>query len=288
MAFTFGAAVTDSIASSGLNSSIFGTNRVSLVCCWVYPTTLTATRVVFGTSAVYTLAIDTTTTSLRLTLDAVTTDAVYTFPAGLAINTWTFVAVAWCMGTGPAAAVRAWTATESTGPIERTVTNATAGVSTWNAGGSTFTLGNASAGSLAFQGDLGGLVVMVDSQTTNLNAMCGIISSSSAITQAQADALLAAYVTPIWKGDLGPILGMGRQINNSSVNQLGFALAMSCDTGIVGGNVVWTQRAGVQNTRFTATGATSSARRTPHSFDDQDNNLITVRGGVARSYLIRT
>lgn len=285
MAFTFGAGVTDNISSSGLNSSFFATNRVGLVGCWIRPTTLTATRVLWGTSAVYTLAIDTTTTSLRLTLDAVTTDAVYTFPAALAVNTWTFVAVAWCMGTGPAAAVRAWVGTESGGPVEQTVTTATAGSGAWNAGGSTLTVGNAPAGSLAFQGDIGGFISMVDSNTANTNVLVGIISSGAAISQAQADALLGVYVTPMWRGDTGPILGMGRTALNPG-SQLGVAHVMSLDTGAPGGGP-WTQKEGVQNVRATVTGATSSATRTPHSFDDNNNNFFGLRGGMMRNTLSR-
>lgn len=285
MAFTFGAAVTDNVSSSGLNASLFATNRVALVGCWIRPTTLTATRVLWGTSAVYTLAIDTTTTSLRLTLDAVTTDAVYTFPAALAVNTWTFVAVAWCMGTGPAAAVRAWVGTESGAPIEQTVTNVTAGVSTWVAGGSTLTVGNAPAGSLAFQGDIGGFISMVDSNTTNTNILVGIIPTSAAITQAQADALLGVYVSAMWRGDTGPILGMGRAAINPAT-QLGAAHAMSLDNGAPGGGP-WTQKEGVQNVRATVTGATFTTTRTPHSFDDNNNNFFGLRGGMMRNIMSR-
>lgn len=283
MAYTFGAGVTDNISSSGLNSSLFTTNRMSLVCCWVKPSTLTATRVLWSTSAIYALSIDTTTTSLRLTLDGATTDGTYIAPMGLATGTWTFVAFAWCMGATPTAAARAWSATETSGPVEQTVTP-TAASGAWASGGSTFTLGNTPAGSLAFQGDIGGLVAMVDSQPSNLNTMCSIDCSSGAITQSQADALRSTFVVPAWKGDIGSILGMGRQIINPAT-QLGFALAMSLDNGTAGG--AWSQRAGQANARATVTGATSSGR-TPRSFDDQYNNSMMRRGGVFLGTKVRS
>src|SRR4051812_26479903 len=112
MAYTFGAAVTDNIAMTGLPLAPMTTARVGIHTCWVRPTTLTAGRFLWAFGAVMGLSINATTSSVTLNVDG-TTDGTYTAPVVLALNTWTFIAVLWNLGTGPAAAVRMWSGTES-------------------------------------------------------------------------------------------------------------------------------------------------------------------------------
>lgn len=283
MSYTFGANNTDNIALSGLPTAPFATNRVGLCCCWVRPTNLVAAECIWSSGTIYRMAVASTTTSMVLTLDGTTTDGTYTAPMALATNKWTFVAVLWCMGTSPTAAVKMWMGTETTGPVEQTVT-AVAGSGAWIAGATTFTVGNAGAGTSAIEGSVGGLVLLADSQNSNLNTICGIDSSSGAITQDQADAVRAAYVDACWRGDIGHILGMGRAVVNSSTN-LGLSLAVSLDNSIGGG--AWAQKLTTAPSRGTITTAVAGLR-TPHSFDDQPNNSIEQRGGMTRTYLVRS
>lgn len=272
MAYTFGAAVTDNIQVTALTAA-FTTSRLSLITCWIRPTTLTATRVICASGATWALSIDTTTSSLRLTGDFVT-DGVFTFPAGLALNTWTFVAVLVNIGTAPAMQVKAWTATETSAPVERTVTVATAPVGAITSGGSTFTVGNTSGGSLAFQGDIGGFLLLTE--TGNTTSSFAGIPADGTTSQAEADQVRRSYVDPMWRGDILQFIGMGRVVERGAVWLWQFS--MSCDNQ-AGSGGAWTIRPD-SRARSTVTGATASARRTPRSFDDQNNNthLRTRRG----------
>jgi len=200
MAYTFGAATGDDITWVGTNTA-FATNRLTLVCGWWYPTTLTATRGLWSFGNVAGAEIDTTTSELRLRTDNTTDGQWTTTGVGLTTNTWTFLAfMASCNNTGPAAAWRVWTATIDTFPTEVTVTSAVAPVGNFT-GSTSFTVGNKGTGTVAFQGDIGEVVIYQSGSVSGILSPFNFATFGT-ITQAEADWALAEFVVPAFRGDV--------------------------------------------------------------------------------------
>ena len=202
MAWTFGGGTGDdatlNITSSGANGTIiFGS-------CWVYPTTLTATRAIWSIGNNWTLRIDTTTSELRFISDNTTDGEWTTTGANLATNTWTFLAwMANPTNTGPALALRIWAGTLDTRPVEVTVTNAVAPVGNF-AGATSLTWGNRGSGTVAFQGGIENAVYGSFNGTISDLVSPFAVAASGTITQTEADFVKDRYVLPIWQGNLYP------------------------------------------------------------------------------------
>lgn len=280
--FTFGAVNSNRITFSSGPDNLYSNNRTSLIACWAKPSTLTATRALWGFGSICGLTIDTTTTSVRLTLPAATTAGVWTAPAGLTVGSLTFVAVLSSQnGAGGTAAIRVWTGTPTSGPVEQTVTNATAPVGAWTSTASTLTIGNLSSAASAFQGDLGGFVLLHDDRNLeNLSQITGQ-ATVGALTQVEADRARAVWVESAWRGDVGAIAGAGRMLNHdpASGNAYGFYLAASLDDA----DPPYALRSFGVPIVGTLTGPTLSAQKLPHPFPNQIENAIGP--GANRSYV---
>jgi hypothetical protein len=209
VAMVFGAGVGNSVTVNSMSLDWWNTNRFSLLTAWVYPTTLTATRSVARAGTVTGVTIDTTTSSLRFTGDTATTDGVWTFPMGLAVNTWTFVAVAVNCGAAATVTVKAWSGTPSVAPAEQTVTTSVAPVGAYVASSTNFTIGNTTSGSAtSWQGQIGAVTFFVDNATTTAPLLGGFADGT--IPQGTADHLLRNFVTPLWNGEVNRFNGHGR------------------------------------------------------------------------------
>lgn len=203
MAWTYGAGTGDDTVFDAVSSITSG--MIAFTACWVYPTTLTATRTIFSFGANWRIRIDTTTSELRLVSDNTTDGEWTTTGVNLATNSWTFLAViANPSNTGPVCDWRVWAGTLETPPAEVTVTNAVAPVG--NFGGSTAVcIGNADmGGTVAFQGSIESFVFGNFSGFLNATTGAFPIAASGTITQAEADLIRDQYVTPIWRGNLFP------------------------------------------------------------------------------------
>lgn len=270
--YDFGANINDRIAWTGLEVALFNANRVSLVGCWVRPTTLTANRALWAQSNTSGLVVGGTTSQVILVADTATTDGNYTGPVGMVVNTLTFIAVLWNLGGTGTGVCKMWTATPTSGPVEVSVTVTSTPTGGWVGGGTGFTVGNALSGGAAFQGAIGGVSVFGDLTNSNLNAICGI-PANGAISQAQTDSVRAALVDPMWRGDIAKFAGHGRQMRGTG--SLGFSMAASLDNALAGG--AWAIRSNSAPNLGTITSATASAFRTPHSFDDNSYNVYSRR-----------
>lgn len=197
MPYTFGGATTDDI-TWGMGNNLAQSGTLALVTGWWRPTTLTATRGLWSIGNVAGAEIDTTTTNVRLGTDN-TTDGQWTFPAGLVVNEWRFLAMAVnCNNTGPVASWRAWTGSPTEGPVEQTVTTVVAPASDF-LGSATFYVGNKGTGSLAFQGDIADVCVFGETALGD-SSWSTVASRTVPMTQAEADYMHAKVVVPLWEG----------------------------------------------------------------------------------------
>ena len=204
MAVTFGAATTDQLSHNAVGSSFAPNNGAGLIAGWFYPTTLTATRALwgFGTASLTTnnrLAIDTTTSQLRFT-SSHGTQGQWTITSAISqpivSNRWQFLAVmfTWASAT---TAIRAWQATAEIPPTEMTVTQTVAPAGTITTGA--LTCGNAFSGAtIAFQGDIGPMT-WVSANSTGIPSPFAI-NTTGAISQTEADLNSDRWVRPIWNG----------------------------------------------------------------------------------------
>lgn len=266
--WTFGGAITDRIQVTPGAPTIFAASRSSLIAGWFFPTTLTAAKFLWGFGTIWGLRIDTVTTSLRFIGDAATTDGVWTAPAGLVLNTPTFIALAASLNAaGGTAGVRCWTSNDNLPPVERTVTQATAPVGAWTSGGATMQVGNRNSAA-AWQGDIGGMIGMCDDHTAAPSVLG--ISTVGAISQAEANRIRAKFVEDCWRGDLPALAGAGRMQKVSGAGTSnGFMFAGSMDDPRA---TFVTHLAPPQ--AGAVTGAVISTRRTPHSFENTLENYM--------------
>lgn len=262
MAYKFGAATNNLISYTANGTALFATNRTSLITIWVYPTTLAATRIMWGASTLCRLAIDSTvTSSCKVTLDCVTTDAVFTFPAGLAINTWTFIAVFTNQGTGPTLDVNAWTATADGPLVKQTVTAVTAGVGAFVSSALLFSVGNTSAPTLSWQGDIANVAAFADDSGT-VPGLLGVIADG-ATSAAELDQLVPRLIVPLWRGDVSRIAWAGsRGIANATATPYnGLQVLAPLEDHL------WTIKpTSAGFIEATLSGATVSPRRSPRPF----------------------
>lgn len=263
MAYTFGAATTDAVTHS-MAFSPWGATRTSFTCGWFYPTTLTATRKLFGSGATAGVEIDATTTNLRLRTDN-TTDGQWTAPAGLAVNTWTFVAVLFDSNSTTGQGWAVWTGTPDTTPINRTVTVATTPVGNIVSPTASVAVGNAVSGSLAFQGDIGGFICIVDTRGQHL----GVLNQPLSGTVQNLDGVNRNFVEPAWRGDVSNLGGYGRgrygytsgaHMGVMAISPMDFNPTFMRPTTISGYQAA------------TVSGATLSTRRTPHPLQTTYDN----------------
>lgn len=220
MSYTFGAATGDLITRGLLSSS----NALSafLFAGWVYPTTLTTGRGLFGcdTAGLTGIKVGATTSELSVTMDQATTDAVFdTSGLGLVVNVVQYVAVLFTATTG-GAACRVWIGTIDTPPVEVTVTTTTGAVGA-PVQVSTYTLGNlGSSGTVAWQGQIDQCIFYIQSSP---NQVSGIpLAAAGTVTQAEADYILETLVVPFWCGRPGVHTG---QIGGASSEMVLWDLA---------------------------------------------------------------
>lgn len=203
MSWTFGGGTGD---DATLNITSIGASGTYFIgSCWVYPTTLTATRAIWSIGNNWTLRIDATTSELRFISDNTTDGEWTTTGAGLATSSWTFLSwAASPLNTGPTLALRIWAGTLDTRPAELTVTNAVAPVGNF-AGGTALTWGNrGGSGAVAFQGSLENCAFGAFNGTVSATLGPLPIAAAGTITQAEADLIKDRYVLPMWQGNLYP------------------------------------------------------------------------------------
>jgi hypothetical protein len=276
---TFGGATTHLIDFGPGSPSWFTGNHGTIVSCWAYPTTLTAGRYIWATGGTITgCGIHTTTSDLTIDLNAATTPGKWTVANVLTVNTMVWICVMTAQNSaGGTAAVRCWTATETTGPVERTVVNATAPIGAWTSSGTTFRCGNLGT-TVSFQGDLGGFIAAVDDWQGHLPVIGN--QTVGAITQAEADRVLATWCDPMWRGDIGALAGAGRLGSPQRLGALnGLHIAASLDdpkAEFISNKVI--PAAGQ------ITGATLSTRRTPHTFENMMDNRFAGAAAL-RNYM---
>lgn len=213
MPYKFGTAATDYVSQTV--PYYLGSNTVSLVAGWYYPTTLTAGRVLWANTTggfPNQLEIDTTTTQLKLTTSGNTVRGVYTLAGDpITVNKWWFVAIASARTTTSDSLV-AWLGDETTPPTPMTVTTVTA-----HSGSSvgvvvTFFGNLNAASSLAFQGDIGPMTIIAHNNNT-LGPL--LITSTQTFGTNERDMIQQSIVTPIWNGtiDLRSLYGNLNQTN---------------------------------------------------------------------------
>lgn len=260
MAYTFGGATGDDFNwTAGIG--IGGDNGGYLACIWVYPTTLTATRVLWSWGAsVNCLQIDTTTDEVRLVTDWSTTDAVHTSTGvDMVVDTWKFIAVLSCQeNTGDTQGVRMWAGDLENPPVEVTVTTTTAGVGAPTAS-TTACVGNgAAAATVAFQGDIEEFGMLAITNVATLPNPLNLPTSGS-ISNDAANWVLENRVRPFWRGE-----AFGLDLARASLNAFQVEV-----THLVLNNlpIVRRQRAAVgdMDVAPTINGATLSERRGPRA-----------------------
>lgn len=209
MPLTFGAATSDTVSILGTN---FGnTGQAGLIAGWWRPTTLTAGRywcamAANSATANYGVRVGTTTSTLQLSSTTGTTVGSWTatadttvFPSGIVAGNWYFMAALVSIVTGPTIAWRVWLGDASTAPTPMAITQDTApaGALVANA---FHVIGNhtASAGTAAFQGDIGQVVLLQYTSGVNLPFP---IASAGTITTDEALLIEQSYVLPLWLGN---------------------------------------------------------------------------------------
>ena len=198
MSFVFGGATGDDVRfTTGVSAG--ATGQHTLVCMWVYPTTLTAGRGLWSFGTVFGAEIGTTTSEVTLRTDN-TTDSVWnTSGLGLVTNKWQFLAfLNSCNNTGPATSWRVWIGDNETSPVEVTATQATAPVGSF-VGTTALCIGNkGTAGVVAFQGTIGSFTCMIQG-TTGINYSIPLTTAGT-IPQEAANQVLERLVRPLWQG----------------------------------------------------------------------------------------
>lgn len=270
MSYTCGAATTDDLAIT-LPTSIGATATSCLVAGWWKPTTLTATRGLWSAGNIFGPEIDTTTSELRLRTDNATDGQWTTTGVGLAVNEWKFIAIAnSCNNTGPTAAWVVWSGNNETIPKQVTVTQATAPVGNFT-GSTAVVLGNKGTGSLAFQGEIGPIVL-----ARNAADILGIAPTNvpGTFTAEEIDLMYNRIVLPIWSGNWCP--PWLRQIRiNGGQGLVSFCTSLDYEVP-----VEVRMQTGADGTPFSAitrNGVTLSQERCPRAMPQQALQPLYVR-----------
>jgi hypothetical protein len=206
MPYTYGGSTGDDANWGGTNA-IVADNRISFICGWWRPTTLTATRKLWGSGAVSGAEVDTTTSQIRLRSDH-TTDGQWTTSACLTVNVWTFLAFLGAFETtGPAVAWVVWSGTVETPPAKLTVTSAVTPVGALAGTSANLTIGNSTAaGTVAFQGDIDWIYAAVSNeQPAGILNPLGM-TANGAISADCEDYVYRRYVMPAWYGNVNQYL----------------------------------------------------------------------------------
>lgn len=198
MSYTFGGAATDDISVTS-QVQFLTDNTVSFVAGWWYPTTLTATRAYWSAGDVAGSVVGGTTSEISMITDNATTDGVWdTASAGITVNKWWFIAwLAATENTTVPGAWRVWVGDEHNEPVQQTPTNTVTRVGNYT-GSTNRTIGNLGTGSLAFQGDIGWVVTLVQNAVSSNSPLW--VETSGAIATNEADLVRERWVLPIWRG----------------------------------------------------------------------------------------
>ena len=210
---TFGAAATDDVVWN-CNITTGGGGTPWLVMMWVYPTTLTAGRTLFGFGNTACVQINAATDELRLITQNATTNGEWTTTGiDLAINEWKFIAISNGNRNSDVSSYwRAWSGTWNSPLVEATVSNDVVAAGNFT-GNANFYVGNRGTGSVAFQGSIGEVILLNQNSLNQL--FVPIITDSAASAMSNANALLNferairkawAGEMPLSQGQLGPIL----------------------------------------------------------------------------------
>lgn len=197
MAYTFGAATGDDINFSAQTAWVTS-QRQHLVMGWYYPTTLTAGRVYFGNANTVGLRVGPTTSELRFVTDH-TTDGVWdSSGAGIAVDTWWFIAVYFTgFNTGPTDDVDIWVGTVDTPPVPQSLTLSTSPSGNHVNNGVVAVGNQGSAGTVAFQGDISNWC-HIEESGLNTYTQWALIANGTIDTNS-AEQALRRYILPYWQ-----------------------------------------------------------------------------------------
>jgi len=197
MAWTFGTSTSDYVRN-GPGLEQIADSVCLLVAGWFYPTTLTAGRAYWSASTAATAAtVGSTTSEMMISFDHATTDNIFdTSGAGIVTDKWQFIA--WLMAFDNGAndgSCRVWIGDADTPPQEITVIHSTTKIGNITSGAIIW-IGNAAAGTSAFQGDIGWVCGMSSqsSPATVPNVTDGIIYNY------EVDIIYHKWVYPLWNG----------------------------------------------------------------------------------------
>jgi hypothetical protein len=178
MSYTFGGNTGDDINIS-LMINLGADNTTCFVAGWWYPTTLTAGRGYWSAGNIFGAEVDTTTSELRLRTDNSTTDGEWvTSGAGIVTNKWHFIAFMNASeNTTVPGAWRVWVGDAITAPVIQTpaVSVSRSGDYTGN---SAFYVGNKGTDTVAFQGDIGWVMVIT---TGNLGINSALFTPTNGV-----------------------------------------------------------------------------------------------------------
>lgn len=198
--YLFGGGATDAVVLDTL-TTMSQDNRQHLITGWWRPTTLTAGRYLVSTGAVDCGAyVHTTTDELVLRVNRTTDSEFTTTGVDLVADEWRFLAfLSAHENTGALDAWRVWAGGVAAPPVACTVTPSVSGSGN-STGGSTLTLGNNNAGSVAFQGQIADVRYLVTSAPTGNSAHIFLTQTSGAIANVEADYVFERFVLPAWEG----------------------------------------------------------------------------------------
>lgn len=261
MAYTFGAAATDTIQRTTVIDP-YTQNRQSLVYAWWYPTTLTAGRAYYGMSGGTSgLRVDATTDELIFTLDRATTD--YTFvssDADIVVDTWYFIAVHISQGAISATPnTRIWLGTADSPP--RLLTGSTTNGSGNRTAGPRVVLGNTTTtSSVSFQGDIEHAGYICANPSSDAESAAILFGHSDTSAAPNDEFILSRLVSPLWRGEFPAAVractGAAEYAHHPLINSgRGYRVAITA-----------TSVTSAAASSMTISGATPSNRRGPRDY----------------------
>lgn len=262
MAWTVGGAGSDDMTWA-IQNPTGGTTTSGIVCGWVYPTTLTAGRGIWGFGNTMGAEIDTATSELRFKSQRATANGEFTTTgAGLAVNTWRFLAAFFSFTGTTGDSWAAWSGDENNAPVPLTVTQAVAPNGTAT-GSTNFYLGNkGTSATLAFQGDIGNHVLYRSGMPAGANHEFGITTYGTH-TQASIDMVYNRFVLPAWLGDVFSPYSVNSNFGTTNNYE---CLAFDMDEGAAVNAKRFVSGSPPPHLLGTFNGVTKSARRSPNPF----------------------
>ncbi|CAB4146407.1 hypothetical protein UFOVP1008_51 [uncultured Caudovirales phage] len=210
MAFTFGAATGDDITWTETGSPWGQNQRSGLVAGWYYPTALTAGLALWSFGTVHRAALSATSGEIDVFFQRATTNTQYTTSGlGLAVNQWHFIAILMNnFNTGVVTTWKVWRSVDTDIPSAVTINVVTAGVGTVTSSVIP-TIGNlGSAGTSAFQGDIGRFDFLVETIASSF-----VGNTSGAIGTESERRIFEDVVLPIWGGNSPTFFKSGTSSN---------------------------------------------------------------------------